>query len=131
MFGGYGYNKEYPVEMLMRDAKFFKSMKEHHKFKRMIVGEMLLGTIIFTLLMVFIVAKPFEDLYGSFFWESRMKPSEVKKGIVVARFYEIITSKISFRSKSLLIRRVSKLKILLKLKFQEALKLPLQHTIIN
>ncbi|MGY3803199.1 acyl-CoA dehydrogenase family protein [Pigmentibacter ruber] len=43
VFGGYGYNKEYPVEMLMRDAKIFQIYEGTSQIQRMIVGRMLLG----------------------------------------------------------------------------------------
>lgn len=43
IFGGYGYNKEYPVEMLMRDAKIFQIYEGTSQIQRMIVGRMLLG----------------------------------------------------------------------------------------
>lgn len=42
IFGGYGYNREYPVEMLMRDAKIFQIYEGTSQIQRMIVGKMLL-----------------------------------------------------------------------------------------
>ncbi|KAB8030820.1 acyl-CoA dehydrogenase family protein [Fluviispira multicolorata] len=42
IFGGYGYNREYPVEMLMRDAKIFQIYEGTSQIQRMIVGRMLL-----------------------------------------------------------------------------------------
>ncbi len=42
VFGGYGYNKEYPVEMLMRDAKIFQIYEGTSQIQRMIVGKHLL-----------------------------------------------------------------------------------------
>lgn len=43
IFGGYGYNKEYPVEMLMRDAKIFQIYEGTSQIQRMIVGKSLLA----------------------------------------------------------------------------------------
>ena len=43
VFGGYGYNCEYPVEMLMRDAKIFQIYEGTSQIQRMIVSRMLLG----------------------------------------------------------------------------------------
>ncbi len=43
IFGGYGYNKEYPVEMLMRDAKIFQIYEGTSQIQRMIVSRTLLG----------------------------------------------------------------------------------------
>ena len=43
VFGGYGYNKEYPVEMLMRDAKIFQIYEGTSQIQRMIVGKILLS----------------------------------------------------------------------------------------
>jgi acyl-CoA dehydrogenase len=43
IFGGYGYNTEYPVEMLMRDAKIFQIFEGTSQIQRMIVGRILLG----------------------------------------------------------------------------------------
>jgi acyl-CoA dehydrogenase len=43
VFGGYGYNKEYPVEMLMRDAKIFQIYEGTSQIQRMIVGKYLLN----------------------------------------------------------------------------------------
>ncbi|MBX9703559.1 MAG: acyl-CoA dehydrogenase family protein [Silvanigrellaceae bacterium] len=43
IYGGYGYNKEYPVEMLMRDAKIFQIFEGTSQIQRMIVGKIVLG----------------------------------------------------------------------------------------
>lgn len=43
VFGGYGYNREFPVEMLMRDAKIFQIYEGTSQIQRMIVGKMLLN----------------------------------------------------------------------------------------
>ena len=43
IFGGYGYNREYPVEMLMRDAKIFQIFEGTSQIQRMIVGKILLS----------------------------------------------------------------------------------------
>ena len=43
VFGGYGYNREYPVEMLMRDAKIFQIYEGTSQIQRMIVGKFLLS----------------------------------------------------------------------------------------
>lgn len=43
VFGGYGYNREYPVEMLMRDAKIFQIYEGTSQIQRMIVGKLLLN----------------------------------------------------------------------------------------
>jgi acyl-CoA dehydrogenase len=43
IFGGYGYNREYPVEMLMRDAKIFQIYEGTSQIQRMIVGKHLLA----------------------------------------------------------------------------------------
>ena len=43
VFGGYGYNREYPVEMLMRDAKIFQIYEGTSQIQRMIVGKILLN----------------------------------------------------------------------------------------
>jgi acyl-CoA dehydrogenase len=42
IFGGYGYNCEYPVEMLMRDAKIFQIYEGTSQIQRMIVSKLLL-----------------------------------------------------------------------------------------
>ncbi|NBO38766.1 acyl-CoA dehydrogenase [bacterium] len=42
IFGGYGYNREYPVEMLMRDAKIFQIYEGTSQIQRMIVARHLL-----------------------------------------------------------------------------------------
>ncbi|MES2613809.1 MAG: acyl-CoA dehydrogenase family protein [Bdellovibrionota bacterium] len=44
VFGGYGYNREYPVEMLMRDAKIFQIYEGTSQIQRMIVGKILLNS---------------------------------------------------------------------------------------
>ncbi|MEY2986908.1 MAG: hypothetical protein RJB13_429 [Pseudomonadota bacterium] len=42
IFGGYGYNREYPVEMLMRDAKIFQIYEGTSQIQRMIIARHLL-----------------------------------------------------------------------------------------
>jgi acyl-CoA dehydrogenase len=42
IFGGYGYNKEYPVEMLMRDAKIFQIYEGTSQIQRLIIARHLL-----------------------------------------------------------------------------------------
>lgn len=43
IFGGAGYNKEYPVEKLMRDAKIFQLYEGTNQIQRMIISKMLLS----------------------------------------------------------------------------------------
>ena len=43
IFGGYGYNKEYPVEMLMRDAKIFQIYEGTSQIQRVIISRALLS----------------------------------------------------------------------------------------
>lgn len=43
IFGGYGYSREYPVEMLMRDAKIFQIYEGTSQIQRMIITRQLLG----------------------------------------------------------------------------------------
>lgn len=38
VFGGNGYNKEYPVEKLMRDAKIFQIYEGTDQIQRLIIG---------------------------------------------------------------------------------------------
>ncbi|MFT5432549.1 MAG: acyl-CoA dehydrogenase [Myxococcota bacterium] len=38
MFGGYGFNTEYPVEKLMRDAKSFQTYKGTSPIQRLIIA---------------------------------------------------------------------------------------------
>ena len=42
IFGGYGYNKEYPVEMLMRDAKIYQIYEGTSQIQRLVVSKFLL-----------------------------------------------------------------------------------------
>lgn len=42
VFGGYGYNREYPVEMLMRDAKIFQIYEGTSQIQRIVVARHLL-----------------------------------------------------------------------------------------
>jgi acyl-CoA dehydrogenase len=42
IFGGYGYNREYPVEMLMRDAKIFQIYEGTSQIQRVVVARHLL-----------------------------------------------------------------------------------------
>ena len=37
--GGYGYNKEYPVEKLMRDAKIFQIYEGTSQIQRLIISK--------------------------------------------------------------------------------------------
>jgi acyl-CoA dehydrogenase len=39
VFGGYGYNTEYPVEKLMRDAKIFQIYEGTSQIQRMIIAK--------------------------------------------------------------------------------------------
>jgi acyl-CoA dehydrogenase len=41
IFGGYGYNQEYPVEMLMRDAKIFQIYEGTSQIQRMIISRLI------------------------------------------------------------------------------------------
>lgn len=43
IFGGYGYNTEYPVEKLMRDAKIFQIYEGTNQIQRLIVSKHLLA----------------------------------------------------------------------------------------
>jgi acyl-CoA dehydrogenase len=43
IFGGYGYSREYPVEMLMRDAKIFQIYEGTSQIQRMVVAKHLQG----------------------------------------------------------------------------------------
>ena len=38
VFGGYGFNKEYPVEKLMRDAKIFQIYEGTSQIQRLIIS---------------------------------------------------------------------------------------------
>jgi acyl-CoA dehydrogenase len=38
VFGGYGFNREYPVEKLMRDAKVFQIYEGTSQIQRMIIA---------------------------------------------------------------------------------------------
>ena len=42
VFGGYGYSREYPVEMLMRDAKIFQIYEGTSQIQRMVIARHLL-----------------------------------------------------------------------------------------
>ena len=42
VLGGYGYSREYPVEMLMRDAKIFQIYEGTSQIQRMVVARHLL-----------------------------------------------------------------------------------------
>jgi acyl-CoA dehydrogenase len=42
VFGGYGYNSEYPVEKLMRDAKVFQIYEGTSQIQRIIIARELL-----------------------------------------------------------------------------------------
>ncbi len=39
IFGGYGYNKEYPVEKLMRDAKIYQIYEGTSQIQRVIISK--------------------------------------------------------------------------------------------
>ncbi len=43
IFGGYGYNSEYPVEKLMRDAKIYQIYEGTSQIQRLIIGRELLS----------------------------------------------------------------------------------------
>lgn len=43
VFGGYGYNREYPVEKLMRDAKIFQIYEGTSQIQRLIIARELFG----------------------------------------------------------------------------------------
>lgn len=43
IFGGYGYNREYPVEKLLRDSKIFQIYEGTSQIQRMIIARELLG----------------------------------------------------------------------------------------
>jgi len=45
VFGGYGFNKEYPVEKLMRDAKVFQIYEGTSQIQRMIIARELFGSM--------------------------------------------------------------------------------------
>ena len=45
VFGGYGYSREYPVEMLMRDAKIFQIYEGTSQIQRMIIAKHLLESM--------------------------------------------------------------------------------------
>ena len=38
IFGGYGYNEEYPVEKLLRDSKIFQIYEGTSQIQRMIIA---------------------------------------------------------------------------------------------
>lgn len=43
IFGGSGYNKEYPVEKLIRDAKIFQIYEGTSQIQRLIISRAILG----------------------------------------------------------------------------------------
>ena len=43
IFGGYGYNEEYPVEKLLRDSKIFQIYEGTSQIQRMIIAREMLG----------------------------------------------------------------------------------------
>jgi acyl-CoA dehydrogenase len=45
IFGGYGYNQEYPVEKLMRDAKVFQIYEGTSQIQRYIISKAVLKKI--------------------------------------------------------------------------------------
>jgi acyl-CoA dehydrogenase len=45
VFGGYGFNREYPVEKLMRDAKVFQIYEGTSQIQRMIIARELFSTM--------------------------------------------------------------------------------------
>ncbi|RZA16490.1 MAG: acyl-CoA dehydrogenase, partial [Proteobacteria bacterium] len=42
IFGGYGYNTEYPVEKLMRDSKIFQIYEGTNQIQRLIISRQVL-----------------------------------------------------------------------------------------
>ncbi len=44
IFGGYGYSREYPVEMLLRDAKIFQIFEGTNEVQRMVIGRAVVGS---------------------------------------------------------------------------------------
>ena len=45
MFGGNGYNSEYPVEKLMRDAKIYQIYEGTSQIQRMVISRQLLQRV--------------------------------------------------------------------------------------
>lgn len=45
IFGGYGFNKEYPVEKLMRDAKIFQIYEGTSQIQRLIISKEAIGNV--------------------------------------------------------------------------------------
>jgi acyl-CoA dehydrogenase len=45
VFGGYGFNKEYPVEKLMRDAKIFQIYEGTSQIQRLIISKAVISSI--------------------------------------------------------------------------------------
>jgi acyl-CoA dehydrogenase len=45
IFGGNGFNSEYPVEKLMRDAKIFQIYEGTSQVQRIVIARQLLGRI--------------------------------------------------------------------------------------
>lgn len=43
IFGGAGYNSEYPVEKLMRDAKIYQIYEGTSQIQRVVISRLLLG----------------------------------------------------------------------------------------
>ena len=41
IFGGYGYNRDYPVEKLMRDMKAFQIMEGANQIQRVVIASCL------------------------------------------------------------------------------------------
>jgi acyl-CoA dehydrogenase len=45
IFGGNGFNSEYPVEKLMRDAKIFQIYEGTSQIQRLVIGRQLLARL--------------------------------------------------------------------------------------
>jgi acyl-CoA dehydrogenase len=45
VFGGNGFNTEYPVEKLMRDAKIYQIYEGTSQIQRLVIGRELLGRV--------------------------------------------------------------------------------------
>jgi acyl-CoA dehydrogenase len=48
VFGGNGFNTEYPVEKLMRDAKIYQIYEGTSQIQRLVIGRELLGRVVAT-----------------------------------------------------------------------------------
>lgn len=45
IFGGYGYTREYPVEILVRNAKIFQIFEGTNQIQRMVIAGSLIGRL--------------------------------------------------------------------------------------